>query len=198
MMITSCVVELAEATCARVPHHIYTHPLRRSGLLPFFSPPVIQEWLINFAGERQRSRMTSHCEIILGFCLSASHPVVELRITGLTSTSRSSRTTCSKSLALLRSSNSVLSVRRRILCSWVRNRRNGVRFPKRPHDSFRVPSGVPVQRSISERDCSHPVKLSSEKQRLKPFEVSPHDLCQVPCVTPVQWFSPERSPSYPV
>ena len=81
--LVSCVVELAEATCARVPHHIYTHPLRRSGLLPFFSPPVIQEWLINFAGERQRSRMTSHCEIILGFCLSASHPVVELGLTGL-------------------------------------------------------------------------------------------------------------------
>ena len=44
-----------------------------------------------------------------------------------------------------------------ILWSWARHRRNGVRFPKRPHDSFRVPSGVPVQRSISERDVSHPV-----------------------------------------
>ena len=115
MMLTSCEVEFGKATCARVPHHIYTHPLRRSGLLPFFSPPVIQEWLINFAGERQRSRMTSHCEIILGFCLSASHPVVELGLTGLTSTSRSIRTTCAKSLALLRSSDSVLSVRPRIL-----------------------------------------------------------------------------------
>ena len=56
-------------------HHIYTQPLRRSGLLTFFSSLVIQECLINFAGERLRSRMTSHCEIILGFCLSASHPV---------------------------------------------------------------------------------------------------------------------------
>ena len=109
-MLTFCEVEFAEATCSRVPHHIYTHSLRRSGLLPFFSPPVIQEWLINFAGERQRSRMASHCEIILGFCLSASHPVVELGLTGLTSTSRSSRTTCAKSFALLRSSDSVLSV----------------------------------------------------------------------------------------
>ena len=36
---------------------------------------MIQECLINFAGERLRSRMTSHCEIILCFCLSASHPV---------------------------------------------------------------------------------------------------------------------------
>ena len=35
---------------------------------------MIQECLINFAGERLRSRMTSHCEIILGFYLSASHP----------------------------------------------------------------------------------------------------------------------------
>ena len=40
---------------------------------------------------------------------------VELGLTGLTSTSRSIRTTCSKSLALLRSSVSVLSVRPRIL-----------------------------------------------------------------------------------
>ena len=44
-----------------------------------------------------------------------SHPVVELGLTGLTSTSRSSRTTRSESLALLRSSGSVLSVRPRIL-----------------------------------------------------------------------------------
>jgi len=47
----------------------------RSGLLTFFSSPMIQECLINFAGERLRSRMPSHCEIILCFCLSASHPV---------------------------------------------------------------------------------------------------------------------------
>ena len=40
---------------------------------------------------------------------------VELGLTGLTSTSRSIRTTCSKSLALLRSSVSVLIVRPRIL-----------------------------------------------------------------------------------
>ena len=52
-----------------------SHPVTsRSGLLTFFSSLVIQECLINFAGERQRSRMTSHCEIILGFYLSASHP----------------------------------------------------------------------------------------------------------------------------
>ena len=82
--------------------------------------------------------------------------VVEFGLPGLTSTSRSSRTTCSKSLALLRSSDSVLSVRPHILWSWTCHRRNGVRFPKRPHDSFRVPSGVPVQRSISERDVSYP------------------------------------------
>ena len=43
----------------------------RSGLLTFFSSLVIQESLINFAGERLRNRMTSHCEIILSFCISA-------------------------------------------------------------------------------------------------------------------------------
>ena len=41
--------------------------------------------------------------------------VVELGLTGLTSTSRSSRTTCAKSLALLRSSDSVLIVHPHIL-----------------------------------------------------------------------------------
>ena len=46
---------------------------------------------------------------------------VELGLTGLTSTSRSIRTTCSKSFALLRSSVSVLSVCSRILliALWI-------------------------------------------------------------------------------
>ena len=48
--------------------------LRRSGLLTFFSSLVIQESLINYANERLRSRIFSHCENILSFCLSASHP----------------------------------------------------------------------------------------------------------------------------
>ena len=52
----------------------------RSGLLTFFSSLVIQESLINFAGERRRSRMTSHCELILGFCLSASYPSSWVRL----------------------------------------------------------------------------------------------------------------------
>ena len=40
----------------RVHRHIYTQPLRRSGLLTFFSSLVIQECLINFA------RNHSQCE----------------------------------------------------------------------------------------------------------------------------------------
>ncbi len=52
------------------------HPLQRSGLLTFFSSLVIQECLINFAGERQRSKKSSHCELFFVFCLSASHPGV--------------------------------------------------------------------------------------------------------------------------
>ena len=86
----------------------------RSGLLTFFSSLAIQESLINCANERLRSRKTSHCEVFLVFCLSAIL-VVELGLTGLTSTSRSIRTTCAKSFALLRSSDSVLSVRPHIL-----------------------------------------------------------------------------------
>ena len=138
MMLISCEVEFAEATCSRVPHHIYTHPLRRSGLLPFFSPPVIQEWLINFAGERQRSKKSSHCEIILGFCLSASHPAK------LNSGSQDWRPLPVVAARLvpspLRYSGPVIqswAVRPCILCSWARNRRNGVRFPKRPQNVSR-------------------------------------------------------------
>ena len=99
--------------------------LRRSGLLTFFSSLVIQESLINCANERLRSRIFSHCENILSFCLSASHPwswtrahilfLVELAIAEMACVSRNIRGT------------------------------------------FHVPSGVPVQRSISERDCSHPL-----------------------------------------
>ena len=102
--------------------------LRRSGLLTFFSSLVIQESLINCANERLRSRIFSHCENILSFCLSASHPwswtrahilfLVELAIAEMACVSRNIRGT------------------------------------------FHVPSGVPVQRSISERDCSHPLKKS--------------------------------------
>ena len=99
--------------------------LRRRGLLTFFSSLVIQESLINCANERLRSRIFSHCENILSFCLSASHPwswtrahilfLVELEIAEMACVSRNIRRT------------------------------------------FHVPSGVPVQRSISERDCSHPL-----------------------------------------
>ena len=166
MMLISCEVEFAEATCSRVPHHIYTHPLRRSGLLPFFSPPVIQEWLINFAGERQRSRMASHCEIILGFCLSASHPaklnsgsqdwrplpVVAARL--VPSLLRYSGPVIQSWAFALVSCVVELAIAEMACVSWNVRR------------TFHVPSGVPVQRSISERDCSHPVISSDSKTRL--------------------------------
>ena len=70
----------------------------RSGLLTFFSSLVIQESLINCVGERRRSGITSHCEVIPGFCLSPSYPEVELGLTGLTSTSRSRPQNVSRSL----------------------------------------------------------------------------------------------------
>ena len=64
--------------------------------------------------------------------------------------------------------------------------------------TFHVPSGVPVQRSISERDCSHPVKLSSEKQRIKPFEVSPHDCKQSLAANLRTVIASKRFSSHPV
>ena len=79
--------------CTLVHHQIYTHPSILSGLLTFFSSLVIQESLINFAGERLRSKTDSHCESVFYFCLSASYPVVEFGLTGLTSTSRNVRRT---------------------------------------------------------------------------------------------------------
>ena len=113
-----------------------------------------------------------------------SHPVVELGLTGLTSTSTNIRTTASSPLRYLSPVIQSWAFALTSFSSWARHRRNGVRFPKRPHDSFRVPSlsfkffslWRIFQRSISERDVSHPMKLSSKKQRLKPFEFSPHGL----------------------
>ena len=52
-----------ESLALVIPLHNYTHLLRRSGLLTFFSSLVIQECLINFAGERLRSKKDSHCDM---------------------------------------------------------------------------------------------------------------------------------------
>ena len=92
-----------------------------------------------------------------------SHPRVELGLTGLTSTSQSSRTTCSKSLALLRSSVSVLSVRPRILFVVEFDLAEMACVSSNVRRTFHVPSGVRVQRSISGRDVSHP-ELNSGSQ----------------------------------
>ena len=89
MMLTSCVVEFTIAEMACVSRNVRTTRSEslpafrsnvpflnalRSGLLTFFSSLVIQESLINFAGERRRSKTGSHCESVFVFCLSASHP----------------------------------------------------------------------------------------------------------------------------
>ena len=79
--------------------------------VPFLSAIAhIAQWFIDFLFITRDSRKSNK----LCFCLSAIL-VVELGLTGLTSTSRSIRTTCAKSFALLRSSDSVLSVRPHIL-----------------------------------------------------------------------------------
>ena len=82
---------------------------------------MIQESLINCVGERRRSGITSHCEVIPGFCLSPSYPEVELAIAEMACVSRNIRTA--------------------------------------------VPAayGIPVQRSISERDGSYPSEVEFEK-----------------------------------
>ena len=89
----------------------------RSGLLTFFSSLVIQESLINFAGERLRSKTDSHCESVFYFCLSASYPGVEFVFAEIASTSQPIRTSFLTMLALDWSSGPVLSVHPHILCS---------------------------------------------------------------------------------
>ena len=79
--------------CTLVHHQIYTHPSIRSGLLTFFSSLVIQESLINFAGERRRSKTSPHCELVFVFCLSASYPSSWVRKSRDSSLSRFVRTT---------------------------------------------------------------------------------------------------------
>ena len=86
-----------------------------------------------------------------------THPVVELGLTGLTSTSWYVRTTRSESLAVYQSSVSVLSVRPRILFVVELAIAEMACVSRNIRGTFHVPSGVPVQRSISERDCSHPL-----------------------------------------
>ena len=102
--------------------------------------------LVCFSPERSSQWLTFLSHIL----------VVELGLTGLTSTSRSSRTTCSKSLALLRSSVSVLSVRPRILFVVEFEIAEMACVSSNVRRTFNVPSGVRVQRSISKRDFSHP------------------------------------------
>ena len=130
-----------------------------------FSLLTLAQWLVTFEfaslklNSGSQDCKTSHCEVLLPVVaarlvkspLRYSGPVIQSRAFALVS--------CEVELAIAEMACVSRNVRR----------------------TFHVPSGVPVQRSISERDCSHPVKLSSEKQRLKPFEVSPHDLYQVAC-----------------
>ena len=109
----------------------------RSGLLTFFSSLVIQESLINFAGERLRSKTDSHCESVFYFCLSASYPGVEFVFAEIASTSQPIRTSFFTMLALVWSSGRFLTAKTHILFSRARNRRNGVRFPKHPQNVSR-------------------------------------------------------------
>ena len=87
----------------------------RSGLLTFFSSLVIQESLINFAGERLRSKTDSHCESVFYFCLSASYPGVEFVFAEIASTSQPIRTSFLTMLALVWSSGRFLSAKTHIL-----------------------------------------------------------------------------------
>ena len=96
------------------------------------------------------------------FCLSACEVEfgltsceVELEKAETTSTSRSSRTTRSESLALLRSSDSFLSAFSRILVVEL-DLAEMACVSRNIRRTLHVPSGVPVQRSISERSVSYP------------------------------------------
>ena len=112
--------------------------LRRSGLLTFFSSLVIQESLINCANERLRSRILSHCENILSFCLSASHPLESSSKRHRLKPFEVSPHDCEQSFAAnLRTVIAYDRLFSHPIFSWARNRRNGVRFPKHPQNVSR-------------------------------------------------------------
>ena len=80
---------------------------------------------------------------------------VELGLTGLTSTSRSIRTTCAKSFALLRSSDSFLSAFSHILVVEL-DLAEMACVSRNVRRTLHVPSGVPVQCFSPERSPSYP------------------------------------------
>ena len=84
------------------------------------------------------------------------HPGVELGLTGPTSISTNIRTTCSKSLAVFVSNDSSLSVRPRILFVVELAIAEMACVSRNIRTAVPAAYGIPVQRSISERDVSHP------------------------------------------
>ena len=86
---------------------------------------------------------------MLVFCIDVISEV-ELEKAETTSTSRSSRTTRSESFALLRSSDSFLNAFSRILEVELAIAEMAC-VSRNVRRTLHVPSGVPVQRSISER-----------------------------------------------
>ena len=105
----------------------------RSGLLTFFSSLVIQESLINFAGERLRSKTDSHCESVFYFCLSASYPGVEFVFAEIASTSQPIRTSFFTMLALVWSSGRFLTAKTHI--PKLSSKRHRLKpFEVSPHD----------------------------------------------------------------
>ena len=84
----------------------------------------------------------------------------------------------------------------RILSSWTRHRRNGVRFPKYPHGcSSRLRYSGPTFHFWTRWLVSW--SWTRAHRADVHFNKHPHDLFQVPCGVYFQWFVPERSPSYP-
>ena len=124
------------------------------------------------------------------------YPEVELGLTGLTSTSQNVRRT----FYVL----SVVSVQcfspdvyHRILCSWTRHRRNGVRFPKYPH-------GCPSRLRYSGPtfhfwarwlvSCSWTRKCRNGVH----FPTHTHIVFYDACVGLVQWSISTREDSHPI
>ena len=84
----------------------------------------------------------------------------------------------------------------RILSSWTRHRRNGVRFPKYPHGcASRLRYSGPTFHFWTRWLVSW--SWTRAHRADVHFNKHPHDLFQVPCGVCFQWFVPERSPSYP-
>ena len=102
---------------------------------------------------------------------SPSYPEVEFGFAEIASTSQTIRTSSLTMLALVWSSGRFLTAKTHILFLVEIAIAEMACVSRNIRGTFHFPSGVPVQRSISGRDCSHPVLKKSLKRLLQTLRI---------------------------